>query len=268
MEFLVGLMAIELYAYQILSNHLHIVLRIRPDVVASWTDVEVVTRYLSLCPAKWKRRSRGIRSDAPPTKQEIEDVLRIPGRVDTLRERLSSISWFMAKLKEPIARQANREDGCSGRFWDGRFRSFAVLDDESILAVSTYVDLNAIRAGLAERLEDASHGSIVERIVSLRKTPRTTGIKLLPIPGMTARQYLSHVDQWARAIVPGSRSTPASLPTVLERLGLQRSSWAELLKTCWSTLAGTAIGCSGALEAEAVRRDGSWGGNPLHGPPN
>ena len=260
-------MAVELYAYQILSNHLHIVLRIRPDVVGAWSDVEVVTRYLRLCPCKWKRRRRGIQPDVPPTKQEIEDVLRVPGRVDTLRERLSSISWFMAKLKEPIARQANREDGCSGRFWEGRFRSFAVLDEEAILAVSTYVDLNAIRAGLAERPEDASHGSISERIASIRKAPRTTSIKLLPIPGMTPRQYLTHVDEWARAVAPGSRSVPTELTPILERLGLNRASWVELIKTCWGTLTGTAIGCCGSLKAEASRRSGSWVCSPLHSPP-
>ncbi|MDP6600746.1 MAG: hypothetical protein QGH76_00465, partial [Phycisphaerales bacterium] len=68
MDFLVSLMAIELYAYQILSNHLHIVLRIRPDLVEGWTDREVVTRYLRICPRRWKRRERGIPVNAPPTK--------------------------------------------------------------------------------------------------------------------------------------------------------------------------------------------------------
>lgn len=267
MDFLVSLMAIELYAYQILSNHLHIVLRIRPDLVKSWTDREVVRRYLRICPCRWKRRKRGIPVNATPTKEEIDEVLRIPGRVDTLRARLSSISWFMAKLKEPIARKANQEDDCKGRFWEGRFRSFAVLDDEAILAVSTYVDLNSVRAGVAERPEDSTHGSIVERIAVLRKTPRTTTVKLLPIPGMTDRQYLTHVDAWARTIAPGKGSTPTKLPPILERLGLNRDSWVGLLKTCWSTLSGTAIGCRDALEAETARRNGSWVCNPLHGPP-
>ncbi len=268
MDFLVSLMAIELYAYQILSNHLHIVLRIRPDIVAAWTDREVVRRYLLLCPCKSKRRNRGIPVDSPPTKEEIDEVLLIPNRVQTLRERLSSISWFMAKLKEPIARRANREDDCKGRFWEGRFRSFAVLDDEAILAVSTYVDLNSVRAGIAERPEDSMHGSIVERIATLRKTPRTTAVKLLPIPGMTEKQYLTHVDQWARVMMPGSRATPADLPPILERLGLNRAAWVGLLKTGWDNLRGTAIGCHDSLEAEARRRNGSWVCNPLQSPPS
>lgn len=267
MDFLVALMAIELYAYQILNNHFHIVLRIRPDLVASWSDVEVVKRYLRICPCEWKRRLRGIAVSAPPTKQEIEDVLRIPGRVEVLRARLSNISWFMAKLKEPIARQANREDECKGRFWEGRFRSFAVLDDEAILAVSTYVDLNAVRAGVADRPEESAHGSIVERIAKLRKAPRTTTIKLLPIPGMTNRHYISHVDTWARAVVPGKQSMPCELPPILERLGLDRASWVALLKTCWDSLSGTAIGCPASLEAETSRRSGSWVCNPLHSSP-
>lgn len=43
--------AIDVYAYSVMSNHVHVVLRIDPDASASWTDQEVAARWVRLFPA-------------------------------------------------------------------------------------------------------------------------------------------------------------------------------------------------------------------------
>ena len=80
------------------------------------------------------------------------------------RRRLSSLSWYMKLLKERLARRANAEDQCTGHFWEGRFASVPVLDQAAVTACMAYVDLNPIRAKLADRPETSNFTSIQARI--------------------------------------------------------------------------------------------------------
>ncbi len=263
LSFLASLMAIDIYAFQILGNHMHVLVGIRPDIVAGWSDREVVERYLRICPCRWRRIAKGLPPDCDPTDQEIDLELAKPGRASVLRARLSSLSWFNAKLKEPIARRANREDDCTGRFWEGRFRSIAVLDHDALAAVAMYVDLNAIRAGAVELLEDTSYGSIRHRIAALSGRRSHRAVELAPIPGLTDAQYVAEVDRWSRGCATSKHGAGGSLEPILGRLGLTKGQWRAALGHCWAELRGTAIGKSLSLAVEAARRQVSRVCNPL-----
>ena len=165
LRFLAAIFAIDVCAYAVMENHYHTVLRTRPDIVDLWTDREVANRWLTLFPRQ--RKLRGTTS--PPIEQEICALADCPERIKQLRRRLSSLSWFMGRLNEFIARAANKEDGVKGRFWESRFKCQALLDEAAIAACMVYVDLNPIRAGLAATPESSSFTSIQERIRAWQK---------------------------------------------------------------------------------------------------
>ena len=98
----------------------------------------------------------------------LDDVRRLI----TLRERLGSLSWFMRYLNEPLARMANKEDGCKGRFWEGRFKSQILLDEHAVLAAMIYVDLNPVRAGMTDDAVNAKHTSLARRILEEKSDKR------------------------------------------------------------------------------------------------
>lgn len=146
--------AVSLASYAVMSNHYHAVLTTHPEVVPTWSDEEVAERWLRLSkpsePAVHARRVAGIVADE--------------ARLKELRKRLSSLSWYMKSVNEPLARLSNREDGCKGRFWEGRFHSEALLDEAAVAAGMAYVDLNPVRAGLAEQPESAPYSAIARRV--------------------------------------------------------------------------------------------------------
>jgi hypothetical protein len=104
------------------------------------------------------------------------ECAKVQELAERYRQRLHDLSWFMRVLNESVARQANAEDGCTGRFWEGRFKSQALLDEQALLAAMAYVDLNPIRAGMADDLSDSLHTSIHARLEELQ------GRAFVPVP--------------------------------------------------------------------------------------
>jgi REP element-mobilizing transposase RayT len=227
--------AIKLCAYAVMSNHYHVVLHLRPDISTAWSDREVVKRWHSL-----------FRGNLISQRYLANDVLldtqseRLKEDIALWRERLTSPSWYMRIVNEAIARRANREDNCTGRFWEGRFKSQALLDERALLACMAYVDLNPVRAKMATSPEASEHTSVKARIMALQKNkpapptiaefvgsnPEVQGLPFL------LKDYLELTDWTGRLIreehlLSGYKrgSINDELPPILERLSLNQDAW-------------------------------------------
>ena len=158
LEELAQIFAIAVGGFSVMDNHLHVLLRLDPDVADGWSDEEVVRRWGRLFPPRDKSRQ-----PLAVTDDWVQWRLKDSQWVATARERLQSISWFMKCLKEPLSRLANRQDKVRGAFFEARFKSVAILDDEALLAIAAYIDLNPVAAGIAEVPETSEHTSIKVR---------------------------------------------------------------------------------------------------------
>jgi REP element-mobilizing transposase RayT len=178
MEALASVFAIDVLSYAVMSNHMHQILRNRPDVCAKWSDEEVAIRWLRVFPGR--RLEEHL---AEPTENDVKMLVRDKERMALVRERLSDISWFMRALAEPIARMANKQDECTGRFWEGRFKAQRIVDEAGLLACSMYVDLNPVRAAIASSPDTSPHTSAYDRIEADKgRQIDSAAFDLKPIP--------------------------------------------------------------------------------------
>jgi REP element-mobilizing transposase RayT len=230
--------SIKLCAYAVMSNHYHVVVHIRTEITAKWSKREVIRRWHSLFNGTYLSQCFASGDSLLPTQQEVLDK-----DVEIWRDRLCSLSWFMKTVNEYIARRANKEDHCTGHFWESRFKSQALLDERALLACMTYVDLNPIRAKMATSPETSDHTSIKTRIETLKglqksepslenfvgSQPDKTGLPFV------LRDYLELVD-WTGRIVRDEQlpsgykrgEINSSLPPILERLTLDLDAWVIL----------------------------------------
>lgn len=292
---LAGAFGIDVCGFAVLSNHLHLVLRTRPELAAAWSDEEVIRRWRRLFP---RRDDDG--QPAALQQRELAGLAADAALVATWRRRLASLSWFMRALCEPIARRANREDRCTGRFWEGRFKCQALLDEAAVLACTVYVDLNPIRAGLADTPETSQHTSAYERIAARqaaqlpgRAAESQVGAEprdawLCPVPESGAEdtqqsggrcelqqaarpcvarrgflplgldEYLRLLDWTGRQVRQGKRGAiPADLQPILARLGVRAGCWLGVV-TQWGRWFHRAAGRAARLAERAQRAGRRW----------
>ncbi len=226
--------AIDVAAYAVMSNHLHVVLHIDVAQVNAWSDREVVEQ--------WHKLFNGTTLTQKFAKGEVIDEhleVQLKHIIATYRSRLSDISWFMRCLNEPIARQANYEDNCTGHFWEGRFKSQALLDEASVLACMAYVELNPIRAQIANTPEQSDFTSIKLRVKAALKGEQPK--KLLPFIGnerkhqpkgiaFSLQDYIVLVDETGRVIRNDKRGAISSnAANILSRLNIPTANWLKIV---------------------------------------
>lgn len=159
LRFLREVFACEVAAFAVMSNHVHVVVRMDPQAATGWSDHAVAERWLRVFPGHWDGDFARCASDVAIDQTRLAAIAGAPEWIAERRERLGSLSWFMRCLCEVIARRANAEDDCTGRFWEGRYHSTPLLDKPALLACMAYVDLNPVRAVVAPSIDQSDHTS-------------------------------------------------------------------------------------------------------------
>nr|WP_306174607.1 transposase [Alteromonas stellipolaris] len=230
-----------------MSNHVHVVLHVDKQGANSWSLEQVLTQ--------WHRIHKGTLLTQRYLKDDRLSDAEIKAVADTAevyRRRLYDISWFMRNLNEFIARAANTEDECTGRFWEGRFKSQALLNESALLSCMAYVDLNPVRANIATTPENSRYTSIYARLQAVKSKLKTSA--LLPFSGehrqpdrkeipIKLSDYLELVDTTGRIIrddKPGY--IHSNYAPILSRLGISQVHW-QSLTTRFEKLFSYAAGC-------------------------
>ena len=248
LELLAANFLIDVGFLAILANHFHLVLRTNPRLVKRMGSWEVARRWLRVYPGKRVLDGNWIE----PTEEQVRALARDKKKIKVIRRRLASVSWFMAGLKEYLARRANAEDGCRGAYFESRFACRAIESDGGLLVAGIYNDLNQIRAGEALTPETSIWCSVWFRIQAQKQEKKNSNLPiedrmdrwlapltlevghlgdvpsadgyrssdkgLLP---MSMNDYLRLLDFAGRQVRKGKRGAiPADLEPILTRLGI------------------------------------------------
>ena len=230
-----------------MSNHTHLVLRINKQKADSLSVKDIIRRwhrlYKGMLLSQWYIDAA---ESTTLSKAEIETVNNL---AEVYRKRLYDISWFMRLLNEYIARRANKEDECTGHFWEGRFKSQALLDEASLAACMAYVDLNPVRACLANTPEESNHTSIQKRINAAKSNRQPA--QLLPFVGnpcnkmpdglpFKLQDYIELVELSGRYLQPNKiGKIDDSASPILTRVGLANNDWNEMVTGIETTFKST-----------------------------
>jgi REP element-mobilizing transposase RayT len=262
---LTSIFAIDICAYAVMRNHYHLVLYVDQLRAHELSEREVVHRWTQLygIPRPMVRYLEGESGEAET------DLAR--SMISLWRARLYDISWFMKCLNEHLARRANAEDQCTGKFWEGRFKSQALVDEAGLLTAMAYVDLNPIRAGVAATPEQSEFTSVYERIrrhqnIELEGSTSTS----VPLRSFRATQmekgglpyetddYLELVDWTGRILRPDKHGAiDARLPPIMQRIGIDPQAWRAAMHP-YGNVFGRAIGRLDKLRLHARTLGQSW----------
>ena len=242
-------LAVDLLGYALMGNHIHLVLRTRPDVARAWTVAEVRRRWAARLAIT---DGRPAAVGAVPTSGPW-----LAGDTGAARAELCHPGPLLKAVKEGFARRLNRQTGATGHVWEGRYHDVALIDAGGVLAALVYVDLNPFRAGLADapgvsRFCSARHRRSLEASAEDAALGRCLkpldGHPLLDADGheqgswaWTSAQVADLTEATALAIREPGVSLPRWAEDLLPRLGIRRSAWAERMAV-GGTMEGNVLG--------------------------
>ena len=275
------LFAIEIEFFAIQINHLHLVLRTRPRIAQRLSRHEVVRRWLTIT-----RLAKCMTDDLPePDPKRVKALAGDKKKVEKMRKRLCDISWFMGILSENIARRANKEDNCKGRFFETRFKCRECTDENAVLLCGIYIDMSPSLAGEANSPRTARYPSAYARIEarSQRKNARhradghlaeltlrperqderamayasRTGRRAsdLGVLSLSLEDYLQLLEWSARLLKSGERKTmPKDLGAILDHLDVNHQAWLDTLSAYEESFCHV-VGPPAAMAAAAERME-------------
>lgn len=273
-RFLTSVFAIDVAAYAVMSNHYHLVVHVNEAQAKAWTVEEVSRRWGELyqCHPLVDR----LLTHTSSCQAEVDFAIKL---IEKWRLQLTDISWLMRNLNEYIARKANKEDVCKGRFWEGRFKSQALLDEKAVLACMAYVDLNPIRAKMANTPDASEFTSVFERIHGKASHEESSSnhtdenpFKTKPLLGFIGNShknspcgiafslldYLSLIEATGRIIREEKHGyIPANTQPLLKQLGLNGEDWLQLAQHFGKTYQ-QAVGSLDELALFASHTNKKW----------
>ena len=237
LKVLADVFAIEICAYAVMSNHYHVVLFVNKSAGEALSIRDILERWTQLFAGPLL-----VQSYLAGDKLGKAEYQRVEQFAEEYRCRLLDISWFMRCLNEHLAREANSEDGCKGRFWEGRFKSQALLDEAAVLTCIAYVDLNPVRAQQADTPESSDFTSIQDRIRQWQQRherKQCEHLKPLKWKGVHSDRAIPfslldyfHLVDWTGRIARQDKrgAINAELPPILVRLGISPDDWLQTMQ--------------------------------------
>lgn len=288
LELLAGNFAVSVCGFSVMDNHLHVLVRLDPGVAEKWSDEQVIRRWIAIYPPGTLDLE-----DPQVVQMWVDHQLKDKKRVARYRQRLENLGWFMKALKEPLARLANKADQCKGTFWEGRYKSIAILDQEALLTTCAYIDLNPVAAGKASLPETSPYTSVRQRVRHARAQGKLAALKrsargtvsgsraagrveethwLCPLEdrrrqgsvregmleGFSLGSYLLLVDYSSRLCRAGKARVSREVAGILDRMGTSVEYWEARMKAYFNKprLLGSYFSTSAARLREVSTRRG------------
>ncbi len=228
LERLATFTAVDVAGFAVMDNHIHLLLKVDVDGAHRWTPRQVAERWLALHPP---RNGRYRRLDVE--EEHITALCADTEKLESCREKLTSVSQFMKELKQEVAQKINALDQVTGPLWAGRFKCKAIENEAQLLATLAYIDLNPFAANTCEVPEAGQHTTLAARLHgpdarNTDKNARATN-KATPHKAPNRKRLLNETQGWWLPLEPASASRADQRRCLIPKSDLCLKTYLSLL---------------------------------------